>query len=195
MPTTTYGVRAYRECGAWSVYVKDIDHTTQAETLAEVPYMARDLAAILLDVPVDDLTVRVDELLLEDGSDVLPALRALAAARTDAASTAAEVLRHERELARRIVATGEPPREVTNVACIPTRQVPGLLAEAASPWALSGQVVAVLAARFWRENAYLLDFWRPWEWRELARVVDGRRRRFFDRRRHGRRQLEWLSLP
>lgn len=58
----TYRAQVRRGDTFWLVYVPEVDRTTQARSLREVEAMARDLVAVMEDVPADgfDLVVSVD---------------------------------------------------------------------------------------------------------------------------------------
>jgi hypothetical protein len=60
-PTTTFHVRAERGDQYWVLHVASpVDRWTQARHLREVDAMARDLIAIMLDVPADSFALDVD---------------------------------------------------------------------------------------------------------------------------------------
>ena len=52
---THVNAEASRDGKWWLVYVKEVDHYTQARSLAEARHMAQDLAACCLDVPVESV--------------------------------------------------------------------------------------------------------------------------------------------
>ncbi|MGH8774968.1 MAG: type II toxin-antitoxin system HicB family antitoxin [Jiangellaceae bacterium] len=56
--TRTIHARVQRSGRYWAVYVPEVDRWTQARHLREVDPMARDLAALMLDVEAD--TLRID---------------------------------------------------------------------------------------------------------------------------------------
>ena len=54
---TNVTAEASRDGKWWLVYVKEIDHHTQARSLAEAEMMAKDLTASCLDMPVESVNV------------------------------------------------------------------------------------------------------------------------------------------
>ncbi|MHA7306606.1 hypothetical protein ACX80E_15420 [Arthrobacter sp. TMN-49] len=69
--TTTTAVRtlevnAYKEGKWWMVSIPEIDGLTQCKTIDKIPEQAADLAAIILNVPADQVAVKVDYTLPED---------------------------------------------------------------------------------------------------------------------------------
>lgn len=46
---------ASRDGAFWLIYVPEVEQYTQSSSLAEAPDMARDLAAELWDVPIDEV--------------------------------------------------------------------------------------------------------------------------------------------
>ena len=55
----TYDVNATRDGRFWMVAVPELDGLTQARYRGEVEAMAREYIATVLDLPVDDIAVRV----------------------------------------------------------------------------------------------------------------------------------------
>lgn len=69
--TTTTKVRtleatAYKEGKWWMVSIPEIDGLTQCKTIEKIPEQAADLAAVILDVPADQVAVNVAYTLPED---------------------------------------------------------------------------------------------------------------------------------
>lgn len=96
MTLTHITARLTREGRFWLIHVPEIDKYTQAYTVAEARVMARDLAAITLevdtaDVELDGLTVEVPGVAARADLDRAVELRA-AARRADEAATTAEVV-------------------------------------------------------------------------------------------------------
>lgn len=59
--TTTYTVRAHRDGDRyWLVHIPEIDHYTQARTVAEIDTMARDLIATLRGLDPTDIALDID---------------------------------------------------------------------------------------------------------------------------------------
>ena len=55
----TLEATAYKEGKWWMVSIPDIDGLTQCKTIEKIPEQAADLAAVILDVPADQVTVNV----------------------------------------------------------------------------------------------------------------------------------------
>ena len=55
----TYRAEVARDGGFWSVRVPEIGRTTQARTLAEIEPMARDLIAVMEDVPAGSFGLEI----------------------------------------------------------------------------------------------------------------------------------------
>ena len=58
--TTHVNAEASRDGKWWLVYVKEVDHYTQARNLAEASLMAKDLTACVLDIPLDSVEVTLN---------------------------------------------------------------------------------------------------------------------------------------
>lgn len=56
----TYQVTAERDGKFWFVRIPEIDGATQAPSREEIPGMARDYIAVMLDVPVDSFEISVE---------------------------------------------------------------------------------------------------------------------------------------
>jgi ribosomal protein L12E/L44/L45/RPP1/RPP2 len=84
---------ASREGRWWLVRVPALDAVTQARSLAEIPVMARDLVAALLDVDIDELTVNVSFELPEDVATTWAEAEALRAQAAEADRRAAALRR------------------------------------------------------------------------------------------------------
>jgi len=84
---------ASREGRWWLVRVPALDAVTQARSLAEIPVMARDLVAALLDVDIDELTVNVSFELPEDVATTWAEAEALRAQAAEAERRAAALRR------------------------------------------------------------------------------------------------------
>ena len=57
---STYHVRVERDEKHWMLYVPEIDRVTQARNLREVDSMARDLIAIMDEIPADSFDLEID---------------------------------------------------------------------------------------------------------------------------------------
>lgn len=62
----TLEATAYKEGKWWMVSIPEIDGLTQCKTIEKIPEQAADLAAVILDVPADQVAVTVDYTLPED---------------------------------------------------------------------------------------------------------------------------------
>ena len=62
----TLEATAYKEGKWWMVSIPAIDGLTQCKTIEKIPEQAADLAAVILDLPADQVAVTVDYTLPED---------------------------------------------------------------------------------------------------------------------------------
>lgn len=62
----TLEATAYKEGKWWMVSIPEIDGLTQCKTIEKIPEQAADLAAVILDVPADQVAVNVAYTLPED---------------------------------------------------------------------------------------------------------------------------------
>ena len=62
----TLEATAYKEGKWWMVSIPEIDGLTQCKTIEKIPEQAADLAAVILDLPADQVAVTVDYTLPED---------------------------------------------------------------------------------------------------------------------------------
>lgn len=62
----TLEATAYKEGKWWMVSIPEIDGLTQCKTIEKIPEQAADLAAVILDVPADQVAVNVTYTLPED---------------------------------------------------------------------------------------------------------------------------------
>jgi len=103
--STTYTATVAREGRWWMIAVPDVDGITQARRLTDVPAMARELIAVSLDIPADDVDVTIVHRPV-DGIDVDGAARQRAADLEHATSKRAQAL------ARDLAAHDIPLRDV-----------------------------------------------------------------------------------
>src|SRR5258708_19559610 len=84
---TTYHAQVDRDGSVWRVRVPEVQRTTQARNLREVEAMARDLIAIMDDIPADSFSLEVAITLPAEVQEELDRSAALPqeAARTQAA--------------------------------------------------------------------------------------------------------------
>lgn len=108
--TTTYDASVGREGAWWIVRVPAVNGVTQARRLSDVPLMARELVAATLDVPLDAVSINVhhDPYIVEKVADINNA-------RAHAADLEREASKDARELARFLVKTGVPLRDVGTI--------------------------------------------------------------------------------
>ena len=100
----TYRAEVDRDGRVWRVRVPEVQRTTQARTLSEVEPMARDLIAIMDDIPADSFSLDVTVTL---PADVQEELERSAELRQDAA-------RSQAAAAARPAGGTPPPRSRTN---------------------------------------------------------------------------------
>lgn len=111
MSTTTYQATATREGRWWLIAVPSVGGVTQARSLAEAPLMARELVAVTLDVPLDDVEVDVSVVSV-DGIDVVGEVEAIEQARRDAARLEREAAEKAGRLASTLAEKGVTLRDV-----------------------------------------------------------------------------------
>jgi DNA-directed RNA polymerase specialized sigma24 family protein len=95
----TYHANLVRDGQFWNVRVPEVERSTQARTLSEAEAMARDLVAIMEDIPPDSFEVEV-KIVLPD--DVRREMQRSADLRQQAASKQAEAAQIAREVALRL---------------------------------------------------------------------------------------------
>lgn len=111
---STYSATVTREGRWWMVHVPEVDGLTQTRRLADAEQMARELVAVTLDTPVDDVevTVTVAEV---DGIDVAAAVSAIRDERSEAARLERDASDRAAALARDLKARGLPLRDVGTI--------------------------------------------------------------------------------
>lgn len=108
---STYTAQVTRDGRWWMVAVPEIDGLTQARRLSEAELMARELIAVTLDLPLDDVAVdvRVESV---DDVDVASRLASIRQRRAKASRLEHEASAGAAELARDLVSHGVPLRDV-----------------------------------------------------------------------------------
>ncbi len=109
--STTYSATATRDGRWWMVHVPEVDGLTQARRLGDAGRMARELVAVTLDVPVEDVEVTVTVAPVE-GIDVATAVAAIRDERATAARLEREASDRAAALARELAGRGLPMRDV-----------------------------------------------------------------------------------
>lgn len=119
---STYDATAVRDGRWWMVHVPEVDGLTQTRRLADAEQMARELVAVTLDVPVDDvdITVTVAEV---DGVDIAGAVSAIRDERSEAARLEREALDRTAALARDLKAKGLSLRDVGTILGVSYQRV------------------------------------------------------------------------
>jgi len=111
----------------WRVRVPEVERTTQARNLREVEAMARDLIAIMDDIPADsfrlDVTVRLP-------AEVQEELDRSAALRKEAARSQAAAAAAARRAARRLRDQGLPLQDVGQALGVSFQRAKQLIDEA-----------------------------------------------------------------
>lgn len=105
----TYHAEVDRDGKVWRVRVPEVARTTQARALREVESMARDLIAVMEDVPADSFGLDV---MIRLPDDVQIELDRSAELREQAARSQAEAARLARRAARRLRDQGLPLHDV-----------------------------------------------------------------------------------
>ena len=106
---TTYTGTIHRGDTRWLVHIDQIDRTTQARNLAEAEPMARDLIAIMLDVPADSFEVSLEVVLPKQVQEELASAEHFREAASHAQSEAAAAVR---SAARGLAAAGLTVRDI-----------------------------------------------------------------------------------
>ena len=89
---TTYSATAVREGRWWVITVPDIG-TTQGRSTAEARRMAADMIAVMVEVPLDEVTVEIDWQAPAELADEVAAARAATAQAAEAQQAAARLAR------------------------------------------------------------------------------------------------------
>jgi hypothetical protein len=123
----TYHAEVDRDGSVWRVRVPEVQRTTQARNLREVEPMARDLIAIMDEIPPDSFTLDVKVTLPPDVQEELDRSAALRreAARSQAAAAAAA-----RRAARRLRDQGLPLQDVGRALGVSFQRAKQLIDEA-----------------------------------------------------------------
>lgn len=100
---------AYKEGKWWMVSIPEIDGLTQAKTIAQIPEQATDLAAIILDVPADQVAVNISYKLPEEAAAADQSWKAAQAQLADAKAKVDATLA---ELARTLKAQGYTLKDI-----------------------------------------------------------------------------------
>ncbi|RXR26816.1 HicB family toxin-antitoxin system [Oerskovia turbata] len=123
----TYTARARREGRWWMIEVPEIDGLTQARRLGDVEEMARELIAVTLDVPLDDVAVAVAVTAVGD-VDVAEALSKIRDERAEAARLERQASAEARELARELASAELAMRDIGSILGVSHQRVAQLLA-------------------------------------------------------------------
>jgi hypothetical protein len=123
----TYHADVDRDGKFWRVRVPEVARTTQARSLREVEQMARDLIAIMDDIPADSFDLDVRITLPEE---VRAELERSAALREQAALNQAQAAQLSRQAARRLRDEGLPLRDVGQALGISFQRAKQLIDEA-----------------------------------------------------------------
>jgi len=122
-----YHAEVDRDGTVWRVRVPEVQRTTQARTLRDVEPMARDLIAIMEDIPADSFQVNVRITLPEE---VAAELQRSAALREEAARNQAEAAQLARQAARHLRDHGLPLRDVGRALGVSFQRAKQLIDEA-----------------------------------------------------------------
>lgn len=123
----TYHAEVDRDGKFWRVRVPEVSRTTQARTLREVEAMARDLIAIMDDIPEDSFGLEV-RITLPD--EVQAQLERSAVLREEAARSQAQAAQLSRQAARRLHDQGLPLRDVGQALGVSFQRAKQLVDEA-----------------------------------------------------------------
>jgi hypothetical protein len=123
----TYHAEVDRDGRVWRVRVPEVERTTQARTLSEVESMARDLIAIMNDIPADSFSLDVTITL---PADIQEELERSAALRQAAARSQAQAAAAARRAARRLRDQGLPLKDVGHALGVSFQRAKQLIDEA-----------------------------------------------------------------
>lgn len=123
----TYHADVDRDGRVWRVRVPEVQRTTQARNLSEVEPMARDLIAIMDDIPADSFSLDVTITL---PADVQEELERSAELRQDAARSQAQAAAAARRAARRLRDHGLPLKDVGQALGVSFQRAKQLIDEA-----------------------------------------------------------------
>jgi hypothetical protein len=123
----TYHAEVDRDGAVWRVRVPEVQRTTQARKLSEVEPMARDLIAIMDDIPADSFSLDVTIVL---PADVQEELERSAVLRQDAARSQAAAAAASRRAARRLRDQGLPLQDVGRALGVSFQRAKQLIDEA-----------------------------------------------------------------
>jgi hypothetical protein len=123
----TYHADVDRDGAVWRVRVPEVQRTTQARSLREVEPMARDLVAIMDDIPVDSFRLNVHITL---PPDVAAELERSATLREEAARAQAQAAQLSRRAARRLRDHGLSLRDVGQALGVSFQRAKQLIDEA-----------------------------------------------------------------
>jgi len=123
----TYHAEVDRDGKLWRVHVPEVARTTQARNLREVEPMARDLIAIMDDIPADSFDLDVRLTLPEE---IRAQLDQSAALREEAARSQAQAAQLSRQAARRLRDQGLPLRDVGQALGVSFQRAKQLIDEA-----------------------------------------------------------------
>lgn len=123
----TYHAEVDRDGKVWRIRVPEVARTTQARTLREVEPMARDLIAIMDNIPADSFDLDVT---LTLPADVQAELDRSAELREQAALSQAQAAQLARRAARRLRDQGLPLRDVGKALGVSFQRAKQLIDEA-----------------------------------------------------------------
>jgi hypothetical protein len=126
---TEYTASVRREGKWWMVDVPAIDGATQARRLSEAELMARELIAVTLDVPIDQVSVVVTIETIGGLDDLADRIAGIAARREQAASLDKQATRDAAELAKALVELDIPLRDVGTVLGVSHQRAHQLVAD------------------------------------------------------------------
>jgi hypothetical protein len=124
---STYHAEVDRDGTVWRIRVPEVARTTQARTLREVEAMARDLIAIMDDIPADSFDLDVT---LTLPAEVRAELERSAELREQAARSQAEAAQLVRRAARRLRDQGLPLQDVGKALGVSFQRAKQLIDEA-----------------------------------------------------------------
>lgn len=122
-----YRVEVDRDGRFWHIRVPEIERSTQARHLREVETMARDLIAVMQDVPPDSFGLDVN---IQLPGDIHQELARSAELRDQASSAQAEAAQLTRDAARRLYDQGLPLRDIGQILGVSFQRAKQLIDQA-----------------------------------------------------------------
>jgi hypothetical protein len=122
----TYDVTVSRDGKWWMIHIPDLDGLTQSRRLGEIEDMARDYIAVVTDVPLSQVAVRVSGIDVA-GQDLVEIRTLIDELREQARQAEAAVARLAEQVAVALVASRVPMRDVSEILGVSHQRVSQLV--------------------------------------------------------------------